>query len=87
VSLDEGDRARREPELGFADFLGPLKGRTFGALRVLVYVQLGGLVTIAIIVAIRGKAPTMLRCYLQSQPHSPERSACTRTTAGWPSAR
>ena len=28
---------------GFADFFGPLKGRTFGALRVLVYVQLGGL--------------------------------------------
>ena len=42
---------------GFADFFGPLKGRTFGALRVLVYVQLGGLVTIAIIVAIRGKGP------------------------------
>src|SRR5262245_7458946 len=42
---------------GFADFFGPLKGRIFGALRVLVYVQLGGLVTIAIIVAIRGKGP------------------------------
>ena len=42
---------------GFADFFGPLKGRTFGALRVLVYVQLGGLVTIAVIVAIRGKGP------------------------------
>jgi drug/metabolite transporter (DMT)-like permease len=42
---------------GFADFFGPLKGRTFGALRVLVYVQLGGLVTIAIIVAVRGKGP------------------------------
>jgi drug/metabolite transporter (DMT)-like permease len=42
---------------GFADFFGPLKGRTFGALRVLVYVQLGGLVTIAAIVAIRGRGP------------------------------
>jgi drug/metabolite transporter (DMT)-like permease len=42
---------------GFADFFGPLKGRAFGALRVLVYVQLGGLVTIAAIVAIRGRGP------------------------------
>jgi drug/metabolite transporter (DMT)-like permease len=40
---------------GLADFFGPLKGRTFGALRVLVYVQLGGLAVIAVIVAIRGK--------------------------------
>jgi drug/metabolite transporter (DMT)-like permease len=42
---------------GLADFFGPLKGRTYGALRVLVYVQLGGLVVIALIVAIRGKGP------------------------------
>ncbi len=42
---------------GFADFFGPLKGRTFGALRVLVYVQLGGLIGIAVIVAIRGEGP------------------------------
>jgi drug/metabolite transporter (DMT)-like permease len=42
---------------GFADFFGPLKGRTLGALRVLFYVQLGGLVVIALIVAIRGKGP------------------------------
>jgi drug/metabolite transporter (DMT)-like permease len=42
---------------GLADFFGPLKGRTYGALRVLVYVQLGGLVVIAIAVAIRGKGP------------------------------
>src|SRR5258705_4799987 len=42
---------------GFADFFGPLKGRTLGALRVLVYVQVGGLVVIALIVAIRGKGP------------------------------
>jgi drug/metabolite transporter (DMT)-like permease len=45
---------------GFADFFGPLKGRAFGALRVLVYVQLGGLAVIALIVAIRGKGPVDL---------------------------
>jgi drug/metabolite transporter (DMT)-like permease len=42
---------------GLGDFFGPLKGRTYGALRVLVYVQLGGLVVISVIVAIRGEAP------------------------------
>jgi drug/metabolite transporter (DMT)-like permease len=42
---------------GVADFFGPLKGRTYGALRVLFYVQLGGLVTIAAVVAGRGKGP------------------------------
>ena len=42
---------------GFADFFGPLKGRTLGALRTLVYVQLGGLIAIAVIVAVRGKGP------------------------------
>jgi drug/metabolite transporter (DMT)-like permease len=42
---------------GVSDFFGPLKGRTLGALRVLVYVQLGGLIAIALIVAIRGKGP------------------------------
>jgi drug/metabolite transporter (DMT)-like permease len=42
---------------GVSDFFGPLKGRTLGALRVLVYVQLGGLIAIAVIVAIRGKGP------------------------------
>jgi drug/metabolite transporter (DMT)-like permease len=42
---------------GFGDFFGPLKGRTLGVLRVLVYVQLGGLIAIAMIVAIRGKGP------------------------------
>jgi len=42
---------------GLADFFGPLKGRTLGALRVLFYVQLSGLVTIAIVVAIRGEGP------------------------------
>ena len=42
---------------GVSDFFGPLKGRTLGALRVLVYVQLGGLTAIVLIVAIRGKGP------------------------------
>ena len=42
---------------GVADFFGPLKGRRFGALRVLVYVQLGGLLVISAIVAVRGKGP------------------------------
>jgi drug/metabolite transporter (DMT)-like permease len=42
---------------GFADFFGPLKGRTLGALRVLVYVQLGGLVAIAAVVAARARGP------------------------------
>jgi drug/metabolite transporter (DMT)-like permease len=42
---------------GVSDFFGPLKGRTLGALRVLTYVQLGGLFVIAVIVAIRGKGP------------------------------
>ena len=45
---------------GFADFFGPLKARTLGVLRVLVYVQLGGLVAIALIVAIRWKGPAGL---------------------------
>jgi len=49
---------------GFADFFGPLKGRTFGALRVLVYVQLGGLVAIALIVAVRGKGPADAAAFL-----------------------
>jgi drug/metabolite transporter (DMT)-like permease len=42
---------------GLGDFFGPLKSRTLGVLRVLVYAQLGGLVTIALIVAIRGRGP------------------------------
>lgn len=42
---------------GFADFFGPLKGRTLGALRVLLYAQLGGLAAIAVVVAIRAQAP------------------------------
>ena len=42
---------------GLADFFGPLKGRSLGVLRVLFYVQLGGLTAIALIVAVRGKGP------------------------------
>jgi drug/metabolite transporter (DMT)-like permease len=42
---------------GLADFFGPLQGRVLGALRTLVYVQVGGLVGIALIVAVRGKGP------------------------------
>ena len=42
---------------GLADFFGPLKARALGVLRVLVYVQLGGLAGIALIVAIRWKGP------------------------------
>jgi drug/metabolite transporter (DMT)-like permease len=42
---------------GFADFFGPLKGRTMGALRVLLYAQLGGLAAIAIAIAIRAQPP------------------------------
>jgi drug/metabolite transporter (DMT)-like permease len=42
---------------GLADFFGPLQGRVLGALRTLVYVQLGGLVGIALIVSVRGKGP------------------------------
>jgi drug/metabolite transporter (DMT)-like permease len=42
---------------GFADFFGPLKGRTLGALRVLFVSQLFGWTAIAIAVAIRGAGP------------------------------
>ena len=42
---------------GLADFFGPLKGRTLGALRVLVYAQLGGLTAIALVVLVRGRGP------------------------------
>src|SRR5436190_12108051 len=42
---------------GFADFFGPLKGRSLGALRVLVWAQLGGLAVIALAVLIRWRGP------------------------------
>src|SRR6266446_2661971 len=45
---------------GVSDFFGPLKGRKLGVLPALVYVQLGGLVAIAVIVAVRGKGPADL---------------------------
>lgn len=42
---------------GVSDFVGPLLARTLGALRVLFWGQLGGLLAIAIAVAIRGDGP------------------------------
>jgi drug/metabolite transporter (DMT)-like permease len=42
---------------GFADFVGPLWGRTWGALRVLLWAQLAGVVALAVAVAIRGTGP------------------------------
>jgi drug/metabolite transporter (DMT)-like permease len=36
---------------GVADFVGPVKARTLGALRVLIYAQIAGLVAIAAVVA------------------------------------
>jgi drug/metabolite transporter (DMT)-like permease len=42
---------------GVADFVGPLWGRTWGALRVLLWAQVGGVVAIAVAVAIRGEGP------------------------------
>src|SRR5215475_11542738 len=42
---------------GLGDFFGPLQGRKLGALRTLVYVQLAGLVAVALMVGIRGVGP------------------------------
>lgn len=42
---------------GLADFFGPLKGRTLGALRVLFVAQVCGFAAIAVAVAVRGKGP------------------------------
>jgi drug/metabolite transporter (DMT)-like permease len=42
---------------GFADFFGPVKGRTLGTLRVLIYAQIAGFVAIAVAVGVRGSAP------------------------------
>jgi len=42
---------------GVADFVGPLVGRTLGALRVLFWAQVGGLAAIALAVAVRGEGP------------------------------
>jgi drug/metabolite transporter (DMT)-like permease len=42
---------------GLADFFGPLQGRKLGALRALLYVEVGGLVVIALVVAVRAQGP------------------------------
>jgi drug/metabolite transporter (DMT)-like permease len=42
---------------GIADFVGPLVGRVLGALRVLFWAQVGGVVAIAAAVAVRGQRP------------------------------
>lgn len=42
---------------GVADFVGPLQGRRFGALAVLLVAQLGGLAAIALVVLARGRGP------------------------------
>jgi drug/metabolite transporter (DMT)-like permease len=42
---------------GVADFVGPLKGRTLGTLRVLLWAQVAGLAAIAAVVAIRARPP------------------------------
>jgi drug/metabolite transporter (DMT)-like permease len=39
---------------GVADFVGPVKGRTLGPLRVLIYGQVAGLAAIALLVALSG---------------------------------
>jgi drug/metabolite transporter (DMT)-like permease len=40
---------------GFADFVGPWQGRTLGALRVLLWSELAGLVAVVIVVGVRGR--------------------------------
>jgi drug/metabolite transporter (DMT)-like permease len=42
---------------GVADFVGPLWGRTWGALRIMLWAQVGGVAAIAIAVAARGEGP------------------------------
>jgi len=42
---------------GFADFFGPVVSRTLGSLRVLFWAQVGGVLAIALAVAIRGQGP------------------------------
>src|SRR5438093_1933161 len=49
---------------GLSDFFGPLKARALGVLRVLFYVQVGGLAAIALLVAIRGKGPADTAAFL-----------------------
>ena len=42
---------------GVADFVGPLVSRSLGTLRVLFWAQVGGVLSIALAVAIRGQGP------------------------------
>src|SRR3954467_4031952 len=49
---------------GLADFFGPLQGRVLGALRTLFYVQIGGLLGIALIVAVRAEEPKDAMAFL-----------------------
>ena len=71
---------------GVADFVGPARARTLGALRVLFWAQVGGLVGIAIAVAIRGEGPGGRRSCSRSRQRSAARSGSSRTTAACRSA-
>jgi drug/metabolite transporter (DMT)-like permease len=42
---------------GVTDFVGPWQGRTFGALRIMFWGQIGGLIAIGIVVAARSNRP------------------------------
>ncbi|HEY3921966.1 MAG TPA: DMT family transporter [Gaiellaceae bacterium] len=42
---------------GIADFVGPWQGRTLGALRVMLWAQVGGIAMLAVVVAARGEGP------------------------------
>jgi drug/metabolite transporter (DMT)-like permease len=42
---------------GVADFVGPVRARTLGTLRVLLWAQVGGVLAIGLAVAIRGDGP------------------------------
>jgi drug/metabolite transporter (DMT)-like permease len=42
---------------GVADFVGPLRARTLGALPVLLWAQVGGMVAIGTAIAVRGSGP------------------------------
>ena len=42
---------------GVADFVGPWRARTLGALRVMLWAQLGGVIVLGIVVASRGHGP------------------------------
>ena len=42
---------------GVADFVGPWQGRTLGALRVMLWAQIGGIALLGIVMAARGRGP------------------------------